>query len=110
LSPTLIAQIAATIAKLSSNNEQDKLKPKSTPSTPKKSEPIPNNTTNKEFSSKSDGGTSEEDEDNSENKKTPKGKKGQEKPNPCYYVNPHISKSNKINSTKHNRFLYNYLA
>jgi hypothetical protein len=75
LSPTLIAQIATTIAKLPSNNKQDKLKPKSTPSTPKKSEPIPNNATNEEFSSEGDGGTPEEDEDDSENKKTPKGKK-----------------------------------
>jgi hypothetical protein len=64
LLPILIAQITVTIAKLSSNNEQDKPKLKSTPSTPKKSEPIFNNTTNKEFSSKDDGRTSKKDEDN----------------------------------------------
>jgi hypothetical protein len=75
LSPTLIAQIATAIAKLSSNNKQDKPKPKSTPSTPKKSEPILDNAINEESSSEDDRGTSEEDEDNSENKKTPKGKK-----------------------------------
>jgi hypothetical protein len=110
LSPILIAQIAAAITKLPSNNKQDKLKPKSTPSYLKNLNPFPIMQQTKSPHLKVTEEHLKKMKMIQKTKKLPKGKKGQEKPNPYYYVNPHMSKSNKINSTKHNRFHYNYLT
>jgi hypothetical protein len=74
LSPVLIVQIATAITKLpqTDNADQDKSKPKSMQSTLKKPEPIMD--APDEDSPDDDEGTPLE-EDESENKKTPKGKK-----------------------------------
>jgi hypothetical protein len=41
---------------------------------------------------------------------SPDDDKGTPSEESLYYVNPHMSNSNKISTTKQNHFLYNYLA